>query len=93
MHLRDIMSEAVESISPDASVQDARESMRRQQVRHLVVAEAGTILGVLSQHDLRRAKGTAVVRAVMSAPVVTAKPQPGSTVYTCTLRYWPAALR
>jgi CBS domain-containing protein len=75
MRLRDIMSEAVETISPQASIEDARDLMRRQEVRHLVVAEAGAIVGVLSRHDVRRAEGTAAVRAVMSAPVVKAKPQ------------------
>jgi acetoin utilization protein AcuB len=75
MRLRDIMSEGVESIPPGASVEDARESMRRHDVRHLVVVEADTIVGVLSQHDLRRAEGTAAVRAFTSAPAVTATPQ------------------
>jgi len=75
MRLRDIMSEAVESIPPDAPVDQAREQMRRQEVRHLVVVEGGAIVGVLSQHDLRRAEGMAAVRAVMSASAVTATPQ------------------
>ncbi len=75
MRLRDIMSEVVESIPPDAAVDQARELMRRHDVRHLVVVEGGAIVGVLSQHDLRRAEGTAAVHAVMSAPVVTATPQ------------------
>lgn len=75
MRLRDIMSEAVESIPADASVEDARELMRRHDVRHLVVVEADATVGVLSQHDLRRAEATAAVRALMSAPAVTATPQ------------------
>ena len=75
MRLRDIMSEAVESIPPDVPVDQAREQMRRQDVRHLVVVEGGAIVGVLSQHDLRRAEGMAAVRAVMSASAVTATPQ------------------
>ena len=75
MRLRDIMSEAVESIPPDAPVDQAREQMRRQEVRHLAVVEGGAIVGVLSQHDLRRAEGMGAVRAVMSASAVTATPQ------------------
>jgi len=74
MRLGDIMSEAVETISPDATVGEARELMRRHDVRHLVVIEAGAIVGVLSRHDIQRAEGTAAVRAVMRAPVVTAGP-------------------
>lgn len=72
MRLSDIMSEAVETIPPDAAVETAREQMRRQDVRHLVVIEGGAIAGVVSQHDLRRAERNSAVRAVMSAPVVTA---------------------
>ena len=75
MRLRDIMSEAVESIPPEASVEDAQELLRRHDVRHLVVVAADAIVGVLSQHDLRRAEGTAAIRAFMSAPAVTATPQ------------------
>jgi CBS domain-containing protein len=75
MRLRDIMSEVVETIPPDAAVEQARELMRRHDVGHLVVVEGGAIVGVLSQYDLRRAEGMAAVRAVMSAPVVTATPQ------------------
>ena len=74
MRLRDIMSEAVETIAPDATVDEARELMRRQDVRHLVVVANGGIAGVLSANDLRRAAGNAAVRAAMSAPVVTATP-------------------
>ena len=72
MRLRDIMSEAVESIPPDAPVDQAREQMRRQDVRHLAVAARSS---VSSQHDLRRAQGMAAVRSVMSASAVTATPQ------------------
>ena len=75
MRLRDVMSEVVETVGPDASVERAREQMRRQDVRHLVVLEGGAIRGVVSQHDLQRAGRSAAVRAVMSAPVVTATPQ------------------
>lgn len=74
MRLRDIMSEAVETIRADATVDQASELMRRQDVRHLVVVEGGSPVGVLSAHDLRGAEGMPSVRAVMSAPVVTATP-------------------
>ena len=74
MRLSDIMSEAVESLAPNASVEGARELMRRQGVRHLVVVEEDAIVGVLSHHDLRRAQRTVEVRALMSAPAVTATP-------------------
>ena len=72
MRLRDIMSEAVEIIGADATVDQAKEMMRRHDIRHLVVIEGGAMVGVLSEHDVRRAEGTNFVRAAMSAPVVTA---------------------
>ena len=75
MRLRDIMSEAVERIGPGAPVDDARELMRRHDVRHLVVMEGDAIAGVVSLHDLRRAGRAALVRDVMSAPAVMARPQ------------------
>jgi CBS domain-containing protein len=75
MRLRDIMSEAVEIIAADASVNEARELMRRQDIRHLVVVERSALVGVLSAHDLRQAEGMWSVRSIMSAPVVTATPQ------------------
>ena len=43
MRLRDIMSEAVEIIAADASVNEARELMRRQDIRHLVVVERSAL--------------------------------------------------
>jgi CBS domain-containing protein len=75
MRLRDIMSEAVEIVPADAPLEHARELMWRHDVRHLVVTEGGTVVGVLSQHDLEDAQGVSIVRAIMSAPVVTAAPQ------------------
>jgi len=75
MRMRDIMSEAVETIAADATVDDARELMRRQDIRHVVVVKGDAIAGVLSEHDLRRSEGTSSVRAAMSAPVVTATAQ------------------
>jgi acetoin utilization protein AcuB len=72
MRLRDIMSENVEIIGADATVDQAKELMRRHDIRHLVVIEGGEMAGVLSEHDVRRAEGTNFVRAAMSAPVVTA---------------------
>jgi len=74
MRLRDIMSVAVETIHPDASVEEARELIRRQDVHHLVAVEADTIVGVLSEHAMRMAAGDTAVRALMSAPAVTATP-------------------
>lgn len=75
MRLRDIMSEQVETIAADAALEQARQLMRRQQVRHLVVVDGSAVVGVLSHHDFQRARGPAPVRTIMSAPVVTARPE------------------
>jgi CBS domain-containing protein len=74
MRLRDIMSEAVDTIRADATVEEARRLMRRQDIRHLVVVEGDSPVGVLSAHDLRRAGSMPGVRTAMSTPVVTATP-------------------
>jgi len=78
MRLGEIMSEDVETIAATAPLADARELMRRQDVRHLLVTDHGSVVGVLSQRNLaarRRRNGTLMVREVMSAPVVTANPR------------------
>ena len=74
MRLRDIMSEEVEIIQAGATIDEARERMRRQDIRNLVVVEDGSPVGVVSAQDLRRAEGS-TVRAAMSAQVVTATPE------------------
>jgi len=72
MRLRDIMSENVEIIGADAIVDQAKELLHRHDIRHLIVFEGSAMVGVLSEHDVRRAEGTSFVRAAMSAPVVSA---------------------
>lgn len=74
MRLSDIMSEAVETIGPGATAEEARRLMRQKEVRHLVVMERGAVAGVLTQHALMHADAAAPVRRLMSAPVVIATP-------------------
>ncbi|HUJ24445.1 MAG TPA: CBS domain-containing protein [Myxococcales bacterium] len=71
MRLRDVMSDAVETVVPDATAANARNAMTQKDVRHLVVVDDGDIVGVLSEHDLRGIDGGAHVRALMSSPPVT----------------------
>ena len=78
MRLVDIMSEEVETIAASAPLDQARELMKRQDVRHLLVTEGGAVVGVLSQRDLGRRNprnGESKVRESMSTPVVTAGPR------------------
>jgi acetoin utilization protein AcuB len=76
MRLDDIMSEDVATIPAEATPGEARERMKMQEVRHLVVTEGRAIVGVLSQRDLarRRQREVLTVRDMMSAPVTTASP-------------------
>ena len=76
MRLFDIMSEDVESVPADASLESARERMTQQQIHHLAVTDRGKVVGVLSAGDLSssRARGVASVREIMSSPVATATP-------------------
>jgi CBS domain-containing protein len=78
MRLGEIMSEEVETIAASAPLVDAREQMRRQEVRHLLVTDGASVVGVLSQRDVSRkarGNGTLKVRDAMSRPVVIADPQ------------------
>jgi acetoin utilization protein AcuB len=74
MRLQEIMTTAVLSIGEDARVDEARERMKRERVRHLVVLDGRRIVGVLSERDLHHAPGAASVRDVMTTRVVTATP-------------------
>jgi CBS domain-containing protein len=78
MRLGEIMSEEVETIAASAPLVDAREQMRRQEVRHLLVTDGASVVGVLSQRDVSRkarGNGTLKVRDAMSRPVVIADPR------------------
>lgn len=77
MRLGEIMSEDVEIIAASAPLAEAREQMRRQEVRHLLVTDGASVVGVLSQRDVSRRRGneTLKVRDAMSAPVVIAGPR------------------
>ena len=50
----DHMSEKVITASPDWSMERAASEMSRRGIRHLVVCEAGELVGVLSMRDIMR---------------------------------------
>lgn len=55
-HVRDAMTGCPTTIEPDASLQHAVDVMRDREIRHLpVVDDAGHLLGVISDRDLRNA--------------------------------------
>lgn len=74
MRLQEIMTEKPQSISPDTTVAEARAAMRTAGVHHLIVLEARTVAGIVSDRDLRNLNGDLPVSAVMSTRVATASP-------------------
>ena len=76
MRLGDIMSEAIDTIATTAGLDEARQKMKQQDIRHLLVTLGGAVVGVVSARDLERAKqGNRSVGDVMSSPLVTAEPR------------------
>lgn len=78
IRLRDVMKEQVESISPRESAETAWSRMRTRRIRHLVVMNAGRVIGVLSDRDVAGAgslRQVETVGDVMSSPVVSGHPE------------------
>lgn len=78
----DVMSKPVVTVPPTTTVRDAARTMAAKNMRHVIVADKGVPVGVLSDGDIITrvlAKGKDVakvsVRAVMSKPVLTIGPQ------------------
>jgi CBS domain-containing protein len=74
--------QAIWSISPEASVFDAIESMSERHVGALVVLSAGQLIGIITERDYARKvilKGRqsreTKVREIMSAPVLYVTPE------------------
>lgn len=50
--VEDVLSESLETIAPDADVEEARDLMSRRQIRRLPVVEDGKLMGMLSIGDI-----------------------------------------
>jgi CBS domain-containing protein/ribosome-associated translation inhibitor RaiA len=79
MRLEEIMTTGVVTIGPDEQASIAWSRMERERIRHLIVLDAGSIVGMLSERDLGGRSGAAlrrgrVVRELMTKTVATAKP-------------------
>jgi CBS domain-containing protein len=72
VRIAEIMTDNVLTIGSGASIEAARELMRRRSVRHLVVKESGAVVGVVSDRDLSGAGARRMVDEVMARRVVTA---------------------
>lgn len=77
MRIQDIMSTAIISTSPDASLAKARGQMKVGRVHHLIVEKDGKIIGIISERDLggtKLAERDGVVSDVMTGNVLTVAP-------------------
>lgn len=53
MKVRDIMSAPARTIAPDATLEEAQSLMTLHGIRHLPVVEAGEIVAVLNEEDVK----------------------------------------
>jgi CBS domain-containing protein len=79
MRVQDVMTDQVYTVSPDTTAEDAWNVMRMRRIHHLVVAQAGRIVGILSAHDFGGSKGArarelCTVADLMTRRVVTVSP-------------------
>jgi len=75
MRIQDVMTDRIVSIAPDADVADAREKLRMNDIRHLVVIENHQAIGVISDRDLAGRGDDARVSEVMTRSVATIAPR------------------
>jgi len=75
MRVQDVMSDAIISISPEANVAAAREKLRGNSIRHLVVLENREVVGVLSDRDLADRNVDQRVADIMTKNVATISPR------------------
>ena len=76
MRVYEVMSKSVETVQPQIAASEAKTRMRNRKIRHLAVARAGQLQGIVSERDLGGAKlpktlGKWTVADLMTSPVVT----------------------
>jgi len=86
MRIQDVMSKRVVSIAPKATISAARETLRTDEIDHLVVVDGKQIVGVIAGRDLARAGDEQPVGNVMTRDVVTIEPK-------ATLRHAAGVMR
>jgi CBS domain-containing protein len=79
MQLHEIMNAGVVTIDRAETASAARARMKRRRIRHLVVTENGSVVGIISERDLVGRTGSAArgrrVRDLMTPDVVSAGPR------------------
>jgi CBS domain-containing protein len=79
MRVQDVMTTAVQTISPGASAEEAANLMRTKGIHHLVVSDGPRVVGMLSDRDVGGRNGAPVrknriVSDLMTTRVVTVSP-------------------
>ena len=79
MHVQDVMTDRVHTVSPGIAAEDAWNMMRMRRIHHLVVTQPNRIVGLLSDRDVGGAKGALIrenrtVADLMTPKVLTVSP-------------------
>jgi acetoin utilization protein AcuB len=74
MRMQDMMTNRVETISPDFPCEQALEKMRQLDIRHLVVTDGAGVIGVLSHRDIGGKHGAAVRRGRRASDLMAERP-------------------
>jgi acetoin utilization protein AcuB len=53
MKVRELMTGAPITVSPDTAIFDARQTMLKERIRHLLVVEGGRLTGIVTDRDIR----------------------------------------
>src|SRR5258706_13497118 len=54
MVIEDVMSRSVVTLKPEQTLRDAIDLLRSKHIRHLPVVEAGKLVGIVSDRDVKR---------------------------------------
>jgi acetoin utilization protein AcuB len=68
------MNRSIVSVSPDATLAEARALVRRTGAEHVLVMDEETLVGILCACDMRGASEEDAVCERMSVPVLTVRP-------------------
>ena len=87
MKVKDVMSKDPFTVDPEAPLGTAMDVMRSKELRHLpVVDEAGQLIGIITDRDLRQACFAPVVAEYLSARAQRGARQMGQTLEDLRVR-------
>jgi acetoin utilization protein AcuB len=67
----EVMTRELVTADPDTPCEKARRLMHQRRIRHLPVVQAGRLVGMLSDRDVRSVDAAALAREHMTAPPAT----------------------